>query len=164
MEQLIRPRLQVKFQPALIRLGPPGFDTADSASMKLKACFNGKHGVQCRSATRLEMPEGTLKKLSIDDQAIATIGTGVHIWINDCRFMGIIRLTDELAAKGWTMPTGFKVVDSDYQGELTVTIRNTVNQTQPILDGEPIAIFMLVPVQPFYMIVLPHFTNEIRED
>lgn len=74
------------------------------------------------------------------------IKTGVKVSI-PYRFEGQVRARSGLSAKkGLTLVNGIGTIDSDYTGEILVSMINLSNESQEINKGDRIAQLVIVPV------------------
>lgn len=110
-----------------IDIPAPTFATAGSAAMDLRACIDED----------LVLPAG----------GRALITTGLAIALPSEDYVALICARSGLATKsGITMANGVGVVDSDYRGELKVSLHNISDTDFTIRDGDRIAQLMIVPV------------------
>lgn len=105
----------------------PTYATTGSAGLDLRACVD--------AATVIEPGQTVLVK------------TGLSIYIEDPHFAGLILPRSGLGHKhGIVLGNLVGLIDSDYQGELMVSVWNR-SQTAFILEpGERLAQYVLVPV------------------
>lgn len=74
------------------------------------------------------------------------IGTGVSMAI-PAGHMGVIALRSSMCKRGLAMPNGIGIIDSDYRGELKVTLFNVDDvMTANVEKGERIAQLVIVPI------------------
>lgn len=75
------------------------------------------------------------------------IPTGIAIECERCDIAAIICARSGLASKhGITLANGVGVVDSDYRGEIMVSLVNLSDKPYTVSNGERIAQLMLLPV------------------
>lgn len=105
----------------------PSYATSGSAGLDLRACVD--------ETTLIEPGQTILVK------------TGLAIYIEDTQFAGLILPRSGLGHKhGIVLGNLVGLIDSDYQGELMVSVWNR-SQTAFILEpGERLAQYVLVPV------------------
>ena len=105
----------------------PTYATAGSAGLDLRACLD--------DAIEIEPGQTVLVK------------TGMAIYIQDTQFAGMI-----LPRSGWGHKHGIVLgnlvglIDSDYQGELMISVWNRGQTTFRLEPGERLAQYVLVPV------------------
>lgn len=122
-------KVQVKVLDA--RLGQewamPAYVTTGSAGLDLRACLD--------EAIEIAAGETVLVK------------TGLAIYIEDPNFAGLILPRSGLGHKhGIVLGNLVGLIDSDYQGELMVSVWNRGQNTFRLEPGERLAQYVLVPV------------------
>ena len=122
-------KVQVKVLDA--RLGQewamPAYATTGSAGLDLRACLD--------EAIEIAAGETVLVK------------TGLAIYIEDPNFAGLILPRSVLGHKhGIVLGNLVGLIDSDYQGELMVSVWNRGQNTFRLEPGERLAQYVLVPV------------------
>ncbi len=122
-------KVQVKVLDA--RLGQewamPAYATPGSAGLDLRACLD--------EAIEIVAGETVLVK------------TGLAIYIEDPNFAGLILPRSGLGHKhGIVLGNLVGLIDSDYQGELMVSVWNRGQNTFRLEPGERLAQYVLVPV------------------
>ncbi|ENW08793.1 MULTISPECIES: dUTP diphosphatase [Acinetobacter] len=122
-------KVQVKVLDA--RLGQewdlPTYATTGSAGLDLRACLD--------EAIEIAAGETVLVK------------TGLAIYIEDPNFAGLILPRSGLGHKhGIVLGNLVGLIDSDYQGELMVSVWNRGQNTFRLEPGERLAQYVLVPV------------------
>ena len=122
-------KVQVKLlDPRLGKEWPlPSYATAGSAGLDLRACLD--------EAIEIEPGQTVLFK------------TGMAIYIHDVNFAGLILPRSGLGHKhGIVLGNLVGLIDSDYQGELMVSVWNRGQTTFRLEPGERLAQYVLVPV------------------
>ena len=105
----------------------PTYATAGSAGLDLRACVD--------STTVIEPGQTVLVK------------TGLAIYIQDTGFAGMILPRSGLGHKhGIVLGNLVGLIDSDYQGELMVSVQNRSQTAFSLEPGERLAQYVLVPV------------------
>ena len=105
----------------------PTYATAGSAGLDLRACVD--------EATIIEPGQTVLVK------------TGLSIYIEDTNFAGLILPRSGLGHKhGIVLVNLVGLIDSDYQGELMVSVWNRSQTAFTLEPGERLAQYVLVPV------------------
>ena len=122
-------KVQVKVLDA--RLGQewpmPTYATAGSAGLDLRACVD--------------------ETLQIEPGQTGLVKTGLAIYIQDTAFAGLILPRSGLGHKhGIVLGNLVGLIDSDYQGELMVSVWNRSQTTFNLEPGERLAQYVLVPV------------------
>ena len=105
----------------------PTYATAGSAGLDLRACVE--------ATTVIEPGQTVLVK------------TGLSIYIEDTNFAGLILPRSGLGHKhGIVLGNLVGLIDSDYQGELMVSVWNRSQTAFSLEPGERLAQYVLVPV------------------
>ncbi len=105
----------------------PTYATAGSAGLDLRACLD--------EAIQIEPGQTILVK------------TGMAIYIEDVNYAGLILPRSGLGHKhGIVLGNLVGLIDSDYQGELMVSVWNRGQQAFTLEPGERLAQYVLVPV------------------
>ncbi|WP_288386083.1 dUTP diphosphatase [uncultured Acinetobacter sp.] len=105
----------------------PTYATAGSAGLDLRACLD--------DAIEIESGQTVLVK------------TGMAIYIQDTQFAGMILPRSGLGHKhGIVLGNLVGLIDSDYQGELMISVWNRGQTTFRLEPGERLAQYVLVPV------------------
>lgn len=122
-------KVQVKVLDARLgqEWGLPTYATTGSAGLDLRACLD--------EAIEIAAGETVLVK------------TGLAIYIEDPNFAGLILPRSGLGHKhGIVLGNLVGLIDSDYQGELMVSVWNRGQKTFRLEPGERLAQYVLVPV------------------
>ena len=122
-------KVQVKVLDA--RLGQewpmPTYATAGSAGLDLRACVD--------------------ESIQIEPGQTVLVKTGLAIYIQDTAFAGLILPRSGLGHKhGIVLGNLVGLIDSDYQGELMVSVWNRSQTTFSLEPGERLAQYVLVRV------------------
>lgn len=105
----------------------PTYATAGSAGLDLRACLDDAIGIE---------PGQTV-----------LVKTGMAIYIQDTQFAGMILPRSGLGHKhGIVLGNLVGLIDSDYQGELMISVWNRGQTTFRLEPGERLAQYVLVPV------------------
>ena len=105
----------------------PSYTTSGSAAMDLRACIN--ESIQLQSKKTVLGP------------------TGLAFYIEDKKYAGIVLPRSGLGHKhGIILGNSVGLIDSDYQGELMVSLFNNSTKNFEINPGDRIAQFMLIPI------------------
>ena len=122
-------KVQVKLlDPRLGKEWPlPSYATAGSAGLDLRACLD--------------------EAIEIEPGQTVLVKTGMAIYIHDVNFAGLILPRSGLGHKhGIVLGNLVGLIDSDYQGELMVSVWNRGQTTFRLDPGERLAQYVLVPV------------------
>lgn len=122
-------KVQVKLlDPRLGKEWPlPSYATAGSAGLDLRACLD--------------------EAIDIEPGQTVLVKTGMAIYIHDVNFAGLILPRSGLGHKhGIVLGNLVGLIDSDYQGELMVSVWNRGQSTFRLEPGERLAQYVLVPV------------------
>ncbi|OTU44166.1 dUTP diphosphatase [Acinetobacter pittii] len=122
-------KVQVKLlDPRLGKEWPlPSYATAGSAGLDLRACLD--------------------EAIDIEPGQTVLVKTGMAIYIHDVNFAGLILPRSGLGHKhGIVLGNLVGLIDSDYQGELMVSLWNRGQTTFRLEPGERLAQYVLVPV------------------
>ncbi|RLA06555.1 MAG: dUTP diphosphatase [Gammaproteobacteria bacterium] len=105
----------------------PEYATAGSAGMDLRACIDDK--------------------IIVKAQQTVLIPTGLSIYVCDPKYAAIILPRSGLGHKhGIVLGNLTGLIDSDYQGQLFVSIWNRGHQDFTIQEGDRIAQLVIIPV------------------
>ncbi len=108
--------------------GLPSYGTSGSAGLDLRACIDEP----------LVIPVGSPSVL---------VGTGVAIYLRDPTIAGFLLPRSGLGHKqGLVLGNGTGLIDSDYQGEIKVSVWNRGQQDITINPGDRIAQYVILPV------------------
>lgn len=122
-------KVQVKLlDPRLGKEWPlPSYATAGSAGLDLRACLD--------------------EAIDIEPGQTVLVKTGMAIYIHDVNIAGLILPRSGLGHKhGIVLGNLVGLIDSDYQGELMVSVWNRGQTTFRLEPGERLAQYVLVPV------------------
>ncbi|MDC4627124.1 dUTP diphosphatase [Acinetobacter baumannii] len=122
-------KVQVKLlDPRLGKEWPlPSYATTGSAGLDLRACLD--------------------EAIEIEPGQTVLVKTGMAIYIHDVNFAGLILPRSGLGHKhGIVLGNLVGLIDSDYQGELMVSVWNRGQTTFRLEPGERLAQYVLVPV------------------
>ncbi|MEW4938798.1 dUTP diphosphatase [Acinetobacter baumannii] len=126
-------KVQVKLlDPRLGKEWPlPSYATAGSAGLDL----------------RLDLRACLDEAIEIEPGQTVLVKTGMAIYIHDVNFAGLILPRSGLGHKhGIVLGNLVGLIDSDYQGELMVSVWNRGQTTFRLEPGERLAQYVLVPV------------------
>ena len=105
----------------------PTYATAGSAGLDLRACVD--------------------ETVVIEPGQTVLVKTGLSIYIEDANFAGLILPRSGLGHKhGIVLGNLVSLIDSDYQGELMVSVWNRSQTAFSLEPGERLAQYVLVPV------------------
>lgn len=120
--------IQLKIvNPLLLKWGSPIRQSDQAAGYDLHACI----------------PE----KIKLPTDATLSIPTGIALHLDDPNLAAMIYARSGLALKsGVTLANGVGVVDADYQGEISVLLRNESWEDVWIRPGDRIAQLVFTPI------------------
>ncbi len=105
----------------------PSYATTGSAGLDLRACID--------------------KTMTIEPGQTVLIKTGMAIYIQDIHYAGLVLPRSGLGHKhGIVLGNLVGLIDSDYQGELMVSVWNRGQTSFSLEPGERLAQYVLVPV------------------
>lgn len=73
-----------------------------------------------------------------------SVPTGVRVAIPE-GFFGMLALRSSLGRRGLTIPNGVGVIDSDYRGEVMMTLANLTGSPVVVQPGERVGQLVLIP-------------------
>lgn len=135
--------IDVKILDPRMRENLPGYATAGAAGLDLRAC--------------IDVP------LLLAPGDVQLIPSGLAIHIGDPAYAAIILPRSGLGAKhGIVLGNLVGLIDSDYQGELKVSLWNRGNAAFTIQPLDRIAQLVLIPVLQLRLNVVDEFTHSER--
>ena len=138
-------KLQVKILNPKINqeIALPGYSTTGSAGLDLRACLN--------------------EALPLKPGATELIPTGLAIYIEDPSYAAVILPRSGLGHKhGIVLGNLVGLIDSDYQGELIISVWNRGDTSFVIEPGERIAQLVIIPVQQVEFRLVEEFSSTDR--
>ena len=121
----------------------PSFNTSGSAGMDLRACLDDQ--------IRIGAGETEL------------IPSGIAIYIEDPNYAGLILPRSGLGHKnGIVLGNLVGLIDSDYQGELMISLWNRSETAFVLSPGDRVAQLILIPVKQLPLIVVDEFDTSER--
>lgn len=137
------PSIDIKVLDQRILTNLPDYATAGSAGVDLMACIN--------------------EPLKVYPNETHLIGTGFAMHVKDPNYAGIILPRSGLGhKKGLVLGNLVGLIDSDYQGELKVSLWNRSNDMHVINPLDRIAQLVIIPVQQVYFNVVQSFEESDR--
>ena len=104
---------------------------------KIVRATEGSAGFDLYACERMRLEADEKKKMS----------TGVAVWIKDPSYAGIISIRSGISHKyGIILENGIGLIDSDFQGQIQLSLRNTSYKTYIIDSGERIAQLFFVRI------------------
>lgn len=135
--------VEIKVLNELIRNQLPDYGSAGSAGLDLRACIS----------TPLEIPANTT----------LLIPTGIAIHLNDPNLAAVILPRSGLGHKhGIVLGNLVGLIDSDYQGELMISVWNRGYDTYTINPMDRIAQLVVIPVVQIQFNVVENFGESQR--
>lgn len=141
--------MEVQFKIVDNRIDPRDIDygTPGSAGIDLRRCGLDLDG----------------EALVLKPGDIALIHTGIAMHLADNRYMGVIvPRSGQGHKRGLVLGNGTGIVDSDYTGEIMVSLWNRGDKTQEIFPMERIAQLLIVPVVQVMPKIVKEFTKTHR--
>ena len=121
----------------------PSFSTSGSAGMDLRACLNEQIRI---AAGKTEL-----------------IPSGIAIYIEDPNYAGLILPRSGLGHKnGIVLGNLVGLIDSDYQGELMISLWNRSEKAFLLSPGDRVAQLILIPVKQLPLTVVGEFESSER--
>ena len=119
----------------------PQYATDGSAALDLRACLD--------------------QAVTVAPSENVTIPTGIAISIHDPNLVAILAPRSGLGIKhGIVLANTIGVIDSDYQGEIKIGIRNQGSEPYSIQPGERICQMLFIPVVQASLRVVEEFSQE----
>ncbi|EPF79872.1 dUTP diphosphatase [Acinetobacter rudis] len=138
-------KVQVKvLDPRLGSTWPmPSYATTGSAGLDLRACVD--------------------EAINIEPGQTVLVKTGMAIYIEDVNYAGLVLPRSGLGHKhGIVLGNLVGLIDSDYQGELMVSVWNRGQTTFTLEPGERLAQYVLVPVMQAQFDIVDDFVASDR--
>ena len=121
----------------------PKYATDGAAGLDLRACI--EHPIEIAAQQSILIP------------------TGLAIYLHDKQFAGLILPRSGLGHKhGIVLGNFVGLIDSDYQGELMISVWNRSNQSYTIQPGERLAQYVVVPIQQVQFQLVDEFEQSQR--
>jgi dUTP pyrophosphatase len=138
--------LQVKvLDKRLLYLGLPAYGTEQSAGLDLRVM-----GVDSEW-------DDDGKCFFLCPGQMAMVKTGLAVWINNPEFVGKVYPRSSMGRKGIKLANTVGIIDSDYQGEILLCIKNDGDNKIKIDYGERIAQLILTRCQQAELIIVDEF-------
>ena len=138
-----RPELQIRIFDKRLHESPPQYATAGSAGIDLRACIDAP--------------------LDLEPGASALVPAGFAMHLADSRFAALILPRSGLGHKhGIVLGNLVGLIDSDYQGQLMVSIWNRSSTPYRIAPLDRIAQLVIVPVQQVRLATVDQFEESQR--
>lgn len=122
-------KLQVKYVSEKIgkEIPEPFYATSGAAGMDLPACID--------------------EPVTIKARARAKIPTGIAVALPSNEYAALVYVRSSLGfKKGVTLSNSVGVIDSDYRGEIFVSLNNISDEDYTVMPGERIAQLIVTPV------------------
>lgn len=133
-------KVQVKYNSAI----PVDFATKGSACVDLS----------CKLAE---------EKLDIQPNTVVMVNTGISVWIDDNETVGLVFPRSSMGKRGLMLANTVGVIDSDYQGEIMLLLKNISNEVVTIQNGERVAQLGFFSIkQPEFEIVAEFSEKTVR--
>lgn len=119
----------------------PSYATDGSAAIDLRACID--------------------ETVTVEPEKTVTIPSGIAIGIHDTGLVAILAPRSGLGIKhGIVLANTIGIIDSDYQGEIKIGIRNQGQEAYTIQPGERICQMLFMPVVQTVLRVVEQFSEE----
>lgn len=121
--------MQIKYDKELLKkYGPPKYETDGAAAIDLRS--------------------NNLKRITLMPGHAALIGTGLHVDLSGASEVGLVLPRGGLGSKGLVLNNMTGVIDSDYQGEILLSVinRSPNQETFEINYGDRIMQMIFAPV------------------
>src|SRR5271156_1825772 len=136
-------KLDLKILDARMREHPPAYATTGSAGLDLRACLD--------------------EPLTLEPGQTALVPTGLAIHVADPGYAALILPRSGLGHKhGIVLGNLVGLIDSDYQGQLMVSVWNRSSEPFIVQPGERIAQLVVVPVVQVELQVVEYFATSTR--
>ena len=142
---LVKNKIQAKILSPLIgdKIPFPSYATDGSAAIDLRACIEDSLTLKAHSTFLLK--------------------TGIAFFIKDPNLAGIILPRSGLGHKnGIVLGNLVGLIDSDYQGELMISLWNRSERAFVLAPGDRVAQLILIPVKQLPLIVVDEFDTSER--
>lgn len=132
--------VEIKFTNELAKkYGLPDAATKGSAGLDLRAFPSAENVVEV---------EGK-EYFTLEPNQVLKVSAGISLHLADPTLVGLIYPRSGTSTKqGIVLANVVGVIDSDYQGEIILALRNQSNETQRILVGERVAQLVITPIVP----------------
>ena len=122
----------------------PQYSTVGSAGMDIRACIN--------------------EPIVINRFQEKTITTGIALYIKDKKVAGILLPRSGLGKKGLILSNTIGLIDSDYQGEIKVSLFNRGKREYTIFNKERIAQMIIIPVYKAKLKIVKDFSQVTKRN
>lgn len=100
---------------------------------------------------------------TLQPNEVKLVGTGLAFFIQDPRYVGLLTPRSGSGhSKGLILGNSTGVIDSDYQGELKISLWNRSTVPQTINPGDRVAQLLIVPVQQVTLVEVDGFIETQR--
>lgn len=127
--------------PDLKNFGLPQFATPGSAGIDLRAM--------------IDWPQFTLQP-----GEELKVSTGLRVWVEDPNYAAIALPRSGTGSRGLVLGNLIGLIDSDYQGPLSLALWNRSDKPFQILRGDRVAQLIVVPVAQYSVEYVEHFGIE----
>lgn len=103
---------------------------------------------QSGGAAAVDLAAATDKEITLCPHEVKAIPTGLAMYIEDSNVCGLIVPRSGLGTKhGIVMANTTGVIDSDYQGEILIYLKNMGAYNYTVYPGDRIAQMLFIPIQ-----------------
>ena len=104
----------------------PGYATAASAGMDLRACI--------------------AQELTLAPGETTMVSAGIAVYLNDANYAAVLLPRSGLGAKGLVLGNLVGLIDADYQGSITMACWNRSSTAFTIQPGDRVAQLVVLPI------------------
>jgi dUTP pyrophosphatase len=108
----------------------------------------------------LDLRVASNTKIVIQPNETVVVGTGLALYLADPNLVGFVFPRSGRGSKGLVLGNLTGVIDSDYQGELQITLWNRTNHVQEIEPWERVAQYVIVPKLSAQLNIVDEFNIE----
>lgn len=147
--------VEIKFTNDLAKsFGLPENATKGSAGFDLRAIKVLDEQIEMNSDDKGQYFE-------ISPNQVIKVSSGISIHLNDPTLVGLIFPRSGTSTKqGIVLANVVGVVDSDYQGDLILALRNQSDKVQRIYLGERLAQYVVMPIMPCVFNLVDEFSAQ----
>lgn len=117
---------------------------------------------QTRGAAGLDLRACLNRQMTVGPEEVHKIPTGLAVYIKDPGLMGLVILRSSVALGGLELANGVGLVDSDYQGEIMLLVRNPTSYPIRVNPLDRLAQLVITPCIAFRAAVVNEF-SEVTE-
>lgn len=115
-----------------------------------------KYGTSGSAGADLIIP----KTISLSPGSTEMVNLGIRIHIDNPGYYGLIVPRSGLGSQGIILGNTCGIIDSDYQGPISLCLYNRTNETKEIKAGTRVAQLLILPVTQVSWNIVPSFDEE----